>query len=286
METQVIKANAKINICLKVKGKRTDGYHNLDMVMASLELSDILYIEEINEDSIIINMSEEICDAKNNICYRLIEKVKTVYNIEKGIKLYIQKNIPSGAGLGGGSADAAALLKCLNKIWNLNMNVQKMIDFSKDLGSDIPFCIVEGIARVEGRGEKITPLEIKLNKDALLFVPSAKLDTKKVFDEYKSIDNRKNQVKDVIKSIKLNEKDIYNFNDLQPAADRLTNNVVKNIIDNCKSEGLSNCFMTGSGSTVVALLDRKDNISEKSERMKLLFPEITIFRTSLKMYTY
>ena len=92
---QVIKAYAKINLGLKVIGKRKDGYHNLDMLMATIDLYDILYVEKKEENITLIEMSEEVCDMTNNICYKLIEKIKKTYNIKNGIKVVIQKNIPN-----------------------------------------------------------------------------------------------------------------------------------------------------------------------------------------------
>lgn len=285
METQVIKANAKINISLKVLNKRNDGYHNLDMLMATLDLCDVLYIEEIQYNNIIIEMTEDICDLKDNVCYKMIRKIQDKYNISKGIKLSIQKNIPFGAGLGGGSADAAALLKCLNKMWELNMSVQEMIDFSKELGSDIPYCIVQGLARVQKTGNEIIPLDIEFDKNVILIVPDEKLSTKNVFQEFNHKDKSEKSITNAINKFK-KEGLLDTFNDLQPAADRLTNDLIKDIINKCKAIGLNDTFMTGSGSTVVVLTDKTFDIKEKVKMLESTVINAKIITTSLKMYTY
>lgn len=284
---QVIKAYAKINIGLKITGKRKDGYHNLDMLMATIDLYDILYIEAIEENKILIEMSEEICEMTNNICYKLVDKIKKTYNVEKGIKLYIQKNIPNGAGLGGGSADAAALLCYLNKEWNLEMSVQDMINFTKDIGSDIPFCIIKQISRVRGKGEIITTLSVPnaILDQILIIIPNVKLSTKDVFEKYNKSDAKSGNISKIIKKILKHEKKIEVINDLEESANRLSNGLIKIIIQECNEQGAINTFMTGSGSGIVSLMLDQQQTKKIKEFLENKYSNIKIICTNLKMYT-
>lgn len=284
---QVIKAYAKINLGLKVIGKRKDGYHNLDMLMATIDLYDILYVEKKEENITLIEMSEEVCDMTNNICYKLIEKIKKTYNITNGIKVVIQKNIPSGAGLGGGSADAAALLCYLNKEWKLGMSIQDMINFAEEIGSDIPFCIVKRFSRVREKGKTVNTLSIydAILDKALIIIPDVKLSTKNVFNEYKKTDKKSGSIARIIKKIKKHENNLRVINDLEASANRLSNGLIEKIIQECKEMGLMNTFMTGSGSGIVALTFDQQQMEKIKDYLENKYNNIKIIYTNLKMYT-
>ena len=282
METQIVKAYAKINLGLKVLNKRKDDYHNLDMLMATIDLCDYIYINEINEDAIYVSSSENLGDYTNNICYKIAKKVKDTYKIEKGLKIYIQKNIPIGAGLGGGSSDAAAVLMYLNKKWNLGMNVEQMITFAYEIGSDIPFCLTKKFARVTSKGEQIKQLNIPIKGDVFIISPNFSLSTKSVFNEFKNSDKENLTISNTIKQMNKQEHNFMIVNELQKAADRLTQNKISEIIIKCKNRGLINTFMSGSGSSIVVL---NKGTTETKKMLETMFPNYKIILTSLKMYT-
>lgn len=152
-----IKANAKINLSLSILGKRQDGYHLIDTVMQSVGLFDLIEIEKSSDITV-------FCDKYNipqqeNIAYLAAKLFFEEYNINGGAKISITKNIPAAAGLGGGSADAAAVLLGLNKLYNANIPQQCLCKTALKLGADVPFFINGGCQRCEGIGEVLTPIK-------------------------------------------------------------------------------------------------------------------------------
>lgn len=281
MTTDIIKAYAKVNLALNVKNKRKDGYHNLDMVMSTLELHDVLYISE-NEDGLVhIDMSKDICNEQDNLCYKIIEFIKKEKEITKGIDIYIEKNIPDGAGLGGGSADAAAMLIYLNKKWDLGYTGKELLNIGTMFGSDIPFCIVKQMSRVMKKGEKIIKLKYQRNDSILILIPDFKLSTKEVFANCNP--NKNQKMKIFLNNIK-NGSLSGTFNELEQAADKVSGGKILSIIEKCKSLDLPNAFMTGSGSAIIMIMENK-KIKETKTIIQNAFPEYKIISTQLKMYT-
>ena len=136
------KAPAKINLGLDVLYKRPDGYHELEMVMASVDLADRLTIEELPENQIHIETNKAFLpvDKRNNV-YQAAQLLKERYNIQKGVKIAIQKQIPVAAGLGGGSSDTAAALRGMNRLWNLGLTDEALVEIGVKIGTDVPYCL-------------------------------------------------------------------------------------------------------------------------------------------------
>ena len=132
-----LQAPAKINLYLEVINKREDGYHNIESVMHTVSLCDEL--EFLESDKIELICNKEICTPEKNLVYKTAVKLKEQYDVKKGVKIILTKNIPTGAGLGGGSSDAAATILALNKHWNLNLNKKKLEQFAATIGADVPF---------------------------------------------------------------------------------------------------------------------------------------------------
>ncbi|MFC1516954.1 4-(cytidine 5'-diphospho)-2-C-methyl-D-erythritol kinase [Candidatus Margulisiibacteriota bacterium] len=172
-----IKAFAKINLCLNILGKRPDGYHELQSIMQSVSLADMLSLEEKAEGIIIKCDNKNIpCDASNTV-YKAAALLKDKYNIKQGILIDIKKNIPWGAGLAGGSADAAAALFGLNKLWKLNLTQAQLLELGAQIGSDVPFCLQGGTVLVTGRGEHLQPISLHNTPKILLVVPEINVST-------------------------------------------------------------------------------------------------------------
>ncbi len=152
-----IKANAKINLSLAVLGKRDDGYHLIDTVMHSVGLFDEL---EINKsDKISVNCDKYVLNQEDNIAFKAAKLFFQVVGISGGASIDIKKNIPAAAGLGGGSADAAAVLLALARLYKINISNDKLCEIALKLGADVPFFINGGCARARGIGEKLTALK-------------------------------------------------------------------------------------------------------------------------------
>ena len=149
-------APAKINLGLDALYKRQDGYHELEMIMASVDLADRLTFELLPENEIIIETDSSFLpvDRRNHV-YQAAELLKDTFQLTQGVKIYIEKRIPVAAGLAGGSSDCAAALRGLNRLWNLGLSLAELAELGSKIGSEVPYCIHGGTAFVTGRGEKI-----------------------------------------------------------------------------------------------------------------------------------
>ena len=154
MQSLKIKANAKINLSLSVLGKRADGYHELDTVMQSVSLNDAVYIEK--SDKITVKCGE--FGGEDNIAFKTARAFFAESGIKAGAAIRIEKRIPSAAGLGGGSADAAAVLCGLDRLYETKFSYKKLLNIAVKLGADVPFLIRGGTARARGIGEVLEPL--------------------------------------------------------------------------------------------------------------------------------
>lgn len=159
MEYIKLKARAKINLTLDVLGKRTNGYHDLKMVMQTISLYDGIYIKKINRDGIKLKSNIEWLPVdERNLAVKAAMLLKEKYNIKEGIFIEIDKRIPVAAGLAGGSSDCAAVLVGMNRLFELNIPFYKLMEYGLSLGADVPYCIMRGTALAEGIGEVLTEL--------------------------------------------------------------------------------------------------------------------------------
>lgn len=179
------KAPAKINLTLDVIGRRENGYHNLRMIMQTIELHDIVNITPSDtSDTISFTMNKELpdgCPAENNLVYRAAALMREQYNLPGGMKIYLEKNIPAAAGLAGGSSDCAATLLAINKLYELNLSVDELCKIGVTLGADVPFCIQKGTMLAEGIGEILTPLTPLPALWVLLIKPDISVSTAYVY---------------------------------------------------------------------------------------------------------
>ena len=173
-------AYAKINLALDVVGKRADGYHDLKMIMIPIELHDVLTFEEADVISLVSNI-----DIENNAIIKTAERMKERYNIQTGAKITLKKNIPIGAGLGGGSADIAATIRGLNQLWELNLELEAFYDLTLSLGSDTLFCLYNKAAYVYGRGESLLFIDPPKIQSIYLFPSGIEVSTRKIFEHHK-----------------------------------------------------------------------------------------------------
>lgn len=178
-----LRANAKINLTLDVLGKREDGYHIIDSVFQSVSLCDIVEVDM--SDSIVVSCSDSsICDEAN-IAYKAAKKFFEYTSIQGGASIKIEKHIPLAAGMGGGSADAAAVIVALDRLYNTNLSQDALCEIGLSVGADVPFCIVGGTARVGGIGEKMASLPNMPECAILLIKHGQKLSTA---DMYRKVD--------------------------------------------------------------------------------------------------
>ena len=182
MRTIVLAAPAKINLSLDVVKRLSTGYHEMDMLMQEIELADQIRLEYRKQGiHLTCNIPELPVDDKN-IVVRAAKALLPYGKKEKGVAIYLEKKIPHGAGLGGGSADAAAVLKGLNELWELNLSQQQLLRIGVAIGADVPFCIFGGTARAKGIGERLRRIPDQPSQPILLINPGIHVSTKEVFE--------------------------------------------------------------------------------------------------------
>ncbi len=171
-----VKAYAKINLGLHIVGKRQDGYHDIETIFHRINLFDELNIENSADISISCSNTSLPTDSAN-LCWKAVELLRKESGITQGAKIGIKKSIPVGAGLGGGSSDAAAVLTALNIMWNLSLDKAILCGLALQLGSDVPFFLEKSSAYAEGRGEKLVPMELNLPYWIVLVHPNIHVST-------------------------------------------------------------------------------------------------------------
>ncbi len=179
-----VEANAKINLTLDILGKRPDGFHEVAMVMQSIGLHDTLTMEKTGgEIALSINVPWLKADEKN-LAWRAAELVRQEYGLTGGVRIDLVKRIPIAAGLAGGSADAAAVLKGMNELYNLQMSEARLCELGAKLGSDIPFCLMGGTMLATGRGEVLTRLADMPETWVVLAKPRISVSTAWAYQNY------------------------------------------------------------------------------------------------------
>ena len=168
---------SKVNIGLKVLNQRDDGYHNIYTIFQELNFGDSIYIEKRDQGCKIISNVDWIPTDKSNICFKAYNEIKKEFSKVKGLCLKIGKKIPTGSGLGGGSANAAAVLKGINKIYKLKLTARELEQIARKIGADVPFFIKGKTQLGEGVGEKLTQLHSTIIGTYLLVIPKFSIST-------------------------------------------------------------------------------------------------------------
>lgn len=179
-----LRAYAKLNLSLKITGKRPDGYHDIDSIMQSISLHDEIDIKPADKG---IKITCSVPEIEDNIAQKAAELFLNETKINGGVVINIKKNIPLAAGLGGGSADAAAVLVGLNNLFNANLHKDKLFDIGTMIGSDVPFCLLGGTAICTGRGERVERTNPRSGAGFVLVIPRIQISTKDVYAKYDKI---------------------------------------------------------------------------------------------------
>lgn len=277
-----IKAYAKINLSLDIVGKREDGYHLLEMIMQTIDIYDEITIEKQNKGITIKCNKPYVPTNEKNLAYKAASLFMEKYNIKDGVNIYIKKNIPVCAGLAGGSTDGAAVLKIMNRLFNINASTEELMEMSLKLGADVPYCIKGGTALCEGIGEKVTELKPFKDKILVLVKPPFGVSTKSVYQEF-NIDKAKSHpdTKSIIKYI---EEDNLKFvcNNMKNLLENVTlkkHKILINIKEEMRYLGASGTMMSGSGPTIFAFFDDMQKAQRCFEKMKENYNDVFITRT-------
>jgi 4-diphosphocytidyl-2-C-methyl-D-erythritol kinase len=256
MKLVELRAAAKINLSLDVLSRRLDGYHEVKMIMQTLELHDDVIIEQIKEGIEVYCNSPWVPSNNQNIAYKAAELVMGLYGIKSGVSINIVKNIPVAAGLAGGSSNAAAVFKGLNEMFSLGISEQELMALGKQIGADVPYCIKGGTMLSEGIGEILTTLSQIPKTHIVLIKPKIGVSTAWV---YRNLDltklNSRPETDLLIKAI--SERDIhYIASNMKNVLESVT--IPKYpIIDEIKKKMISSnalgSMMSGSGPTVFGI---------------------------------
>lgn len=255
----LFKANAKINLALDVLGERPNGYHDVKMIMQSVDLADYLEINPNDENRIIINCdNNEIECNESNLIYKAATKIMDYVGKSFGVTIKLEKNIPIAAGMAGGSTDAAATLVGINEVMGLGLSSKELRDIGVTFGADIPFCIEGGTYLSEGIGEILTKLPDMPECILLIAKPDINVSTKFVYDNLVLDETTIHpDVDGMIEAIKKGS--------LTGVTGRMSNllatvteqeyKVIKRLKDICLEEGALGSLMSGSGPTVFGVFD-------------------------------
>lgn len=259
-----VKAPAKINLTLDVLYKRPDNYHEVEMVMTTVDLADRICLES-REDGVIeiISTDNFVPNDHRNFAYQAARLVKDTYGIGQGVSITIEKEIPIAAGLAGGSSDAAATLKGLNELWNLGLSIDELAELGAKIGSDVSFCVYGGTALATGRGEKIQELPAPPNCWVVLAKPKIGVSTAEVYGGLKVEGLEHPNTKQMIRSIETEDYDLLCSslgNVLETVTFKLHPEVVM-LKEQMKRFGADATLMSGSGPTVFGLVDSEARVS-------------------------
>jgi len=275
----IAEAHAKINLHLEVLGIRADGFHELAMVMQSINLSDQLKLVKSQDNNITLKSNnKEISNGDDNLIIKAAMLLKNkVGNPQLGVDIVLEKNIPIGAGLAGGSTDAAATLVGLNKLWNLNLEIKELENISEDIGSDIPFCISGGRQICFGRGEVLEKLQFNQFNLGVILVkdPSIQVSTPVAYKKYKEQygqsyfnDERDFEIsRNILRSKNWSDQDLfYNRielqNDLQKTVCPMAPEVDKSLKILSSLPGSRLVSMSGSGPSCFALFPNYEDANK------------------------
>ena len=259
----LVKAPAKINLSLDVLHKRPDGYHEVKMIMTTIDLADRIELYELETDTIkIISHNRFVPDDNRNLAYQAASILKKRFGIKRGVAISITKTIPVAAGLAGGSSDAAATLRGLNKLWGIGLSVDELAEIGAVIGSDVSFCVYGGTAISTGRGEKVEHISAPPHCWVVLAKPSIGVSTADVYRNLKLEKVQHPDVEGMVQAIQSKDYDgICNRvgNVLEDVTLRMYPEVA-HIKDQMKRFGADAVLMSGSGPTVFGLVEHESRM--------------------------
>ncbi len=274
MDSISVKALAKINIGLDVTGIRENGYHDVRMIMQTVNLFDNLTITKNDSGKISLHTNLRFLPSNDdNLCIKAAKLLINEFDIKDGVDIELVKHIPVAAGMAGGSTDAAAVLFAMNKIFHLGLSKQQLMERGLTLGADVPYCIMRGTALAEGIGEILTPLSPMVKCPVLIAKPGISVSTKMV---YEALDSKFDSIEHpdidaLIENIKNKDLDgiCNNMGNVLQEVTIPMHPVIADIKANMIENGAINAMMSGSGPTVFAFFkDMKTARKAKAELTK------------------
>lgn len=276
MEKQSYKARAKINLALDVCRRLENGYHEVKMVMQTVDLYDELEFKKREAPDIIlsVNSKDYLGDLENNLIFRAANLMRQQYGIQQGVEIRLKKNIPVAAGMAGGSTDAAVTMIAMNELYALGLSKEVLMQQALQLGADIPFCILGGTALAEGIGEKLTSLPAPPPATLLIVKPPIMVSTKWVYENLQA--NKLKRHPDIDGMVEALRQ-----GDLKGITDRMENvmetvteqahSVITDIKKMMRGSGAMNAVMSGSGPSIFGVF-----LEEEAARVAAVYIDQTL----------
>lgn len=280
-----LRAFAKINLGLDVIRRREDGYHEVKMIMQTIQMYDQLEIETKKTPGIELTTNLSYIPVnENNLVYKAAKLLMDKYHIKTGISMDLNKFIPVAAGMAGGSSDAAAALVGLNKQFRLGLSMKELMDLGVQIGADVPYCIMRGTALAEGIGEKLTALPPLPPCYILIGKPGVSVSTKFVYTNLKLNEETKHpDIDGMVQALK--EQELYGITQrMENVLESVTipaYPVIREIKEHMLAHGALNALMSGSGPTVFGIFDDKDKAMAAKEKCRELPYRCFVFVTDL-----
>lgn len=281
-EKLTLRAYGKINLGLDVVRKLENGYHEVRMIMQTVSLADVVTLKKLERDSIVIKADAEgiPCDERN-LAYKAAKLLKERCFIKEGVEIFLEKHIPAAAGMAGGSADCAAVLKGMNRLFGLGLTQEEMQREGVRLGADVPYCIMGGTALSEGIGERLTKLPAPPECLILLAKPDIAVSTKYVYEQIRPESLKRHpDIDGMIRDIKNGELEKL-CQKMENVLEGVTGKeypVIGRIEDIMKEEGALQAVMSGSGPTVFGIFREREKAeaAKKSILEKALAKEVFV----------
>ena len=279
-------APAKINIGLDVLGRRDDGYHDLKMIMQTIDLEDILTftIKEGGREITMTCTDSSLSVDDTNLVMRAARHMADEFGIKSSIDIHLEKNIPIAAGMAGGSTDAAAVLYGMNRMFELGLSKEELMQRGVKIGADVPYCIMRGTALAEGIGEQLTALPPMVKCPILIAKPQISVSTKFVYENLKLDENTVHpDIDRLVEDIR--RKDLAAItSDMGNVLETVTipnYPVIAEIKEHMMEHGAAGAMMSGSGPTVFGLFDDKEKAVAAYEAMQASGLAKQVYLTSI-----
>jgi 4-diphosphocytidyl-2-C-methyl-D-erythritol kinase len=258
---------AKVNLFLKVVSKRADGYHNLVSIVDIVSIYDVIHLKEIPGEAVIVRDSAgSLPEGTGNTIYRAAMLLKETFGVSTGVEIFVDKNIPMGSGLGGGSSNAATTMKELVRLWGLQVDLPELIQLGKKIGADVPLFLYGKSCVMRGVGDRVTPVKLP-GMSYVIVYPNVVLSTKDVYNDLRIVLTKGQN------EVTFSEQ----FSSVLDIADMLQNDleevafarcpIIKIIKERLKEAGAVGTLMSGSGSAVFGIFGGKREAREASQKV-------------------
>lgn len=278
----MLRSYAKINLVLDVTGRRENGYHDVEMIMQTVSLFDLIIIDKMKKGISISTNLRYLPNNEKNIAYKAAVKFFEKTGIKSGVKIMIHKNIPVAAGLAGGSGNCAAVLLAMNILFGAGLSERELCSIGAELGADVPYCIKGGTQLSKGIGEILTPLHSLGPISVLLVKPPIAISTK---DIYEKIDNatilKRPDINGMINAIEKEDINAIanNLCNVMEAVTQTEYPVIGEIKNKMLKSGALGAVMSGSGPTVFGIFDDEFKAKQAADDFSLQFKDVFLTKT-------